>query len=205
MKMNLSRAAVALACFALAGPALSQTMPSPDPETAQAGTYNIEPAHTRVLFSILHMGFTHYYGDFTGVSGKLSIDPKHVGDASVQVSFPTESISTTNAKLDGELKSGQWLDATAFPTITFISKHVTRTGPSTAKVEGDLTLHGVTHPVVLDVKFNAAGPNPFTHKPSMGFDATGHLKRSDFGVKAYVPLISDDIDIIISAAFEKAN
>jgi polyisoprenoid-binding protein YceI len=180
-------------------------MPSPDPEGVQAGAYNIEPYHTRVLFDVLHMGFTHYYGDFTGVSGQLSIDPKHIADASVSVSFPTASVSTTNAKLDGELKSGDWLDATSFPTITFVSKHVTRTGPTTARIEGDLTLHGVTHPVVLEAKFNAVGPNPFNHKLSMGFDATGHLKRSDFGVAKYVPMVGDDVDIIISAAFEKAS
>jgi polyisoprenoid-binding protein YceI len=179
--------------------------PSTNPDSVQAGTYNIEPAHTRVLFDVLHMGYTHYYGDFTGVSGKLSIDPKNIDAATVQVSFPTGSISTTNGKLDGELKGGQWLDATAYPTIGFVSRHVTRTGPTTARIEGDLTLHGVTHPVVLDAKFNAAGPHPFTHRFSMGFDATGHLKRSDFGVKAYVPMISDDVDIIISAAFEKAG
>jgi polyisoprenoid-binding protein YceI len=205
MKLTISRAIAALAVIALAGAAGAQTMPSTDPETVQAGTYAIEPMHTRVLFAVLHLGFTHYYGDFTGVSGKLVIDPSHIADASVQVSIPTASISTTNAKLDGELKSAQWLDAGAYPTLTFVSRHVTRTGPKTARIEGDLTLHGVTHPVVLDASFNAAGPSPFNHKFSMGFDATGHLKRSDFGVGAYVPMISDDVDIIISAAFEKAD
>jgi polyisoprenoid-binding protein YceI len=202
---TLSRAAVALACLTLAGSAVAQAMPSTNPETVQAGTYAIEPMHTRVLFSVLHMGYTHYYGDFTGVSGKLSIDPKAIGDASVQVSIPVASVSTTNAKLDGELKGGQWLDATADPTITFVSTHVTRTGPTTAKIEGNLTLHGVTRPITLDATFNGAGPHPFNHKFSMGFDAVGHLNRSDFGVKAYVPLISDNVDIIISAAFEKTQ
>ena len=198
-------AAAALACLAMAGSTAAQTMPSQDPETVQAGSYTVEPNHTRVLFSVIHFGLTDYYGDFTGVTGKLELDPKHVDAASVQVSFPAASISTTNARLDGELKSNQWLDATAFPTITFSSRHVTRTGPTTARIEGDLTLHGVTHPVVLDAKFNAAGPNPFNHKFSMGFNATGHLKRSDFGVKAFVPAVSDDVEIIISAAFEKAS
>jgi polyisoprenoid-binding protein YceI len=198
----LSRAAVALACLTLAGSAVAQ---STDPQAVQAGTYKAEPMHTRILFSVLHMGFTHYFGDFTGVSGRLNLDPKNLSAASVKVSFPTASVSTTNPTLDGELKGGQWLDAAADPTITFVSTQVTPTGPRTARIVGDLTLHGVTHPVTLDATFNAAGPNALSHKYTIGFDAVGHLNRSDFGVKTYVPLISDNVDIIISAAFERTE
>ena len=201
----LSRAAVALACLTLAGSAAAQSGPSTNPQAVQAGTYNVEPMHTRILFSVLHMGFTHYFGDFTGVSGKLNLDPKNIGAASVKVSFPTASVSTTNPTLDGELKGGQWLDAAADPTITFASTQVTPTGPRTARIVGDLTLHGVTHPVTLDATFNAAGPNALSHKYTIGFDAVGHLNRSDFGVKTYVPLISDNVDIVISAAFERTE
>jgi polyisoprenoid-binding protein YceI len=200
----LSRAAVALACLAIAGTAVAQPASS-DPNAVKAGTYNVEPDHTRILFSVLHLGFTHYFGDFTGASGKLSIDPKNIGAAGVQVSFPTASVSTTNAKLDGELKSGQWLDAGADPTISFVSTAVTQTGPNSATIAGNLTLHGVTHPVTLNATFNGAGTNPLSHKFTVGFDAVGHLNRSDFGVKAYVPLISDNVDIIISAAFERTD
>jgi polyisoprenoid-binding protein YceI len=198
----LSRAAVALACLTLAGTAMAQ---STNPQAVQAGTYNVEPMHTRILFSVLHMGFTHYFGDFTGASGKLTLDPKNIGASSVKVSFPTASVSTTNPTLDGELKGGQWLDAAANPTITFVSTSVTPTGPRTARIVGDLTLHGVTHPVTLDATFNAAGPNGLSHKYTIGFDALGHLNRSDFGVKTYVPLISDNVDVIISAAFERTE
>ena len=202
---TLSRTAVALACLAVAGSSLAQTAPSTNPNAVKPGTYSVEPGHTRVLFSVLHMGFTHYYGDFTGASGKLTIDPKTIGAASVRVSIPTASVSTTNATLDKELTGGQWLDAAADPTISFVSTHITRTGPRTARVAGDLTLHGVTHPVTLDATFNAAGTNPLSHKYTIGFDAIGHLNRSEFGVKTYVPLISDNVDIIISAAFEKTE
>jgi polyisoprenoid-binding protein YceI len=201
----LSRAAVALACLTIAGASVAVAAPSTDPDAVQAGTYNVEPMHTRVLFSVLHMGFTHYYGDFTGASGKLTIDPKTLDAASVQVSIPTASVSTTNTTLDGELKGGQWLDAAADPTITFVSTKVTRTGPKTATIDGNLTLHGVTRPVSLDATFNGAGSNMLSHKYTIGFDAVGHLNRSDFGVKTYVPLISDNVDLIISAAFERTE
>ena len=201
----LSRAGVALACLTLAGSAMAQPAPSNNPDTVQAGTYRLEPVHTRILFSVLHLGFTHYFGDFTGASGKLTLDPKALGAASVQVSIPTASVSTTNATLDGELKSDQWLDAAQDPAISFVSTQVTRTGANTARIDGNLTLHGVTHPVTLNATFNAAGSNPLSHKYTIGFDATGHLNRSDYGVKKYVPLVSDNVDIIISAAFEKTE
>ena len=107
--------------------------------------------------------------------------------------------------LDEELKSPMFLDAAAYPTIGFTSTSVTQTGPGTARIVGDLTLHGVTHPVTLDAKFNAGGINPLDHKYTIGFDATGHIKRGDFGVTKYVPLVGDQVDLIISAGFEKAD
>ena len=202
---TLSFAGAVVASVALAGSSLAQEDLTHDPNQAQAGHYVVEPRHTRVLFSVLHFGYTHYYGDFIGASGTLDIDPRHVEAAQLSVSIPMASVSTTNATLDGELKGAGWFDAAKYPNMTFVSRHVTRTGPTTAKVEGDLTLHGVTHPVTLDVSFNAAGLNPLDRHYTAGFDATGTLKRSDFGVKSFVPLIGDDVNIIISAAFERQS
>ena len=83
------------------------------------------------------------------------------------------------------------------------STKVTLTGASTAQVAGDLTLHGVTRPVVLDATFKASGVNMLTKAYTVGFEVKGKIKRSDFGVKTYVPLIGDDVDVVISAPFEK--
>lgn len=206
--MTFRIASIAAATALLALPfstAFAQPMPSPDPSKVPAGSYVVEPFHTRVLFGVSHMGFTTYYGEFTGVSGTLSIDPDKVGDTNLSISIPVASVSTTNAKLDGELKSAQWLDATTYPTITFKTTKVTRTGENTADVTGDFTLHGVTQSITLPVKFNAVGANVMNRKITVGFDATAHIKRSDFGVKAFVPVIGDDVSVIISAAFEKTN
>ncbi|HXQ46969.1 MAG TPA: YceI family protein [Caulobacteraceae bacterium] len=202
---TLSFAGAVVAAVALAGAGLAQQDLTHDPNLVQAGHYAVEPRHTQVLFSVLHFGFTHYYGDFTGASGTLDIDPKHVDAAQVNVSIPAASVSTTNAQLDGELKGGSWFDAAKYPNITFVSRRVTQTGPKTAQVEGDLTLHGVTRPVTLDVSFNAAGLNPLSRQYTIGFDAIGKLKRSDFGVRAWEPLVGDDVDIVISAAFERRS
>jgi len=174
-----------------------------DASKVDAGTYAVEPAHTRVQFAVSHMGFTNYYGDFTQASGSLTLDPKSGAASKLDVTVPVDTVSTTNAKLDGELKSPAWLDAAQFPTMTFKSTKVTRMGPNGARVNGDLTLHGVTKPVILNVTFNGAGTNPLDKKYTVGFEATGKIKRSDFGVKTYVPLIGDSVDLTINGAFEK--
>jgi polyisoprenoid-binding protein YceI len=174
-----------------------------DPASVQAGTYALESSHARVAFAVDHMGFSTWYGDFTGAKGSLTLDPKNVAGSKLDITIPTGSITTTNAVLDGELKDPSWFDAAKYPTITFRSTSVAATGADSAKVTGDLTFHGVTKPVTLDVKFHGAGANPMSKAYTVGFDATGSLKRSDFGVTKYVPLIGDKVDLFISAPFEK--
>lgn len=198
-------AAAALACVpATAAP--SQGVPgvpgNPDPAAAKPGAYKVEPYHTRVEFMVDHMGFTEWNGDFTGVSGTLSLDPAHPEASKVDIAIPVASVATTNTKLDEELKSPTWLDATQFPTIRFVSTGVTRLGPGTARLTGNLTLHGVTKPVVLAVRFHGAGTNPLDKAYTVGFDGITRIRRSDFGVMTYLPMIGDEVAIRISAAFE---
>ena len=175
-----------------------------NPAAVTAGRYSVEPTHTRLQFSLSHMGFTNWYGDLTGASGSLVLDPKNPAAAKVDVTLPVASVATTNAKLDEELRSAQWLDAAAYPTIRFASTRVVRTGPQTATVTGDLTFHGVTRPVTLKAVFNGAGADPMAKAYTVGFDGTATIRRSDFGVKTYVPLIGDTVEIRISAAFVQA-
>ena len=196
----------AIAAFALvgaAGVAAAQSPANPSPAAVQAGAYGVESAHTRVLFSVSHMGFSTWYGEFTGASGSLTIDPKNAHVDAVSVSVPTASVSTSNATLNEELKGDKWFDAAKFDTISFRSTKVVPTGARTADVVGELTLHGVTRPVTLKATFNAAGVNPLTKGYTVGFEVSGDVKRSDFGVSTYVPMIGDDVHLIISAAFEK--
>jgi polyisoprenoid-binding protein YceI len=194
------RAAFATTLLA-AVPAAAQV--STNPAAANSATYSVEPSHTRVLFSVNHMGFTTWYGNFSNASGTLKLNVKHPADSSVTVTIPTASVTTTNAKLDSELVAADWFDAAKYPTFTFASTKVTPTGHGTAKVEGNLTLHGVTKPVVLNAKFNAGGTNPLDHVYTVGFDATTSINRSDFGVSKYIPLVGNDVNITISAAFEQ--
>ena len=167
-----------------------------------AGTYNVEPYHTRIVFSVSHMGFTTWYGDFTSASGTLSFDPKALTKSALSISFPTASVSTTNTKLDGELKSPMWFDAATYPTVTFKSTKLIVLSRGKGVIEGDLTFHGVTHPVALVAHFNGGGVNPLDKKYTIGFDAKGSLSRAAFGVKTYEPLIGDKVDLLLSGAFE---
>ncbi|NOW44578.1 polyisoprenoid-binding protein YceI [Novosphingobium sp. SG751A] len=178
---------------------------NPAPAAVQAGNYTVETTHTRVQFAVSHMGFSDWYGDLTGVTGTLSLDPKAPAAAKVDITIPVSSVSTTNATLDGELKSEAWLDAGKYPEIRFTSTSVTPTGPRTANIAGNLTFHGVTRPVVLKAAFLASGVNPLSKGYTVGFNATASLKRTDYGVKTYIPLIGDEVTLRISAAFEKAK
>jgi len=203
--MTIAKQAVPLLLLALTLPASAQTPPPPDTDPAkiEAGLYAVEPSHTRVLFAVSHMGFTNYYGQFTGASGSLTIDPKKVSKSEFDIVVPSATVSTTNEKLDGELKDDKWLDVAKYPAIEFKSVSVKTTGADTADVTGNLTLHGVTKPVTLKATFNAGGINPLDKRYTIGFQLSGTIKRSDFGVTTYVPLIGDSVDLIIAAAFEK--
>ncbi|WP_019833683.1 YceI family protein [Sphingomonas sp. PR090111-T3T-6A] len=201
MTRTLASAAIALFVASASIAAAPAGPANPDPRALTAGSYTVEPNHTRVQFTVAHMGFTDWYGDFTHVAGTLQIDPAHVEASKLDISIPVASVSTTNATLDGELKSDQWLDAGQFPTIRFVSTKVVRTGPSSATITGDFTLHGVTKPVTLVASFNGAGVNPLDKAYTAGFNATTTIRRSDYGVKTYVPLIGDETVIRISAAF----
>ena len=195
-------AAVVFTLF-LCGPALAQNAVNTDPAGVEAGHYALETHHARILFAVSHMGFSTWYGDFSGATGSLTLDPKHPAAAKLEVSIPVSSVATTNATLDAELKSPAWFDAAKFPAITFKSTKVTLTGPATAEVTGDLTFHGVTRPLTLEAAFKASGVNPMDKAYTIGFAVTGKLKRSDFGVTTSVPLIGDEVELTISVPFEK--
>jgi len=189
----------------IATPALAQ---SPSPQTAtnvKQGAYTIEPRHTQVMFDVDHMRFTKYYGRFSDVSGTLVLSSQAPSSSKFEIHVPVSTISTTSKTLDDELRGDQWFNSKKFPEIVFSSMNVTVTGQDTAKVAGNLTMHGLTKPVTLNVTFHGAGVNALDNKYTVGFEASGHLKRSDFGINPNLPLVGDGVDLIISAAFEKQD
>jgi len=177
--------------------------PTHDPAKVVPGTYKVEPNHTQVMFRVEHMGFSYFTGVFSGATGSVTLVPGKPAAMKLTVSVPVKSVLTTSPKLDEELKEADWLDATKYPTMSFTSTSVTMTGPKSADVTGNLTLHGVTKPETLHATFVGSGVNILSHNESAGFQISGNIKRSDFGVTKYVPLISDDVQLTIAAAFEK--
>ena len=186
------------------GAAAAQTTPTRDPADVTPGAYAIEPQHTQVYWSLSHLGFTNYFGRMSDVSGSLTLAPNSPAADQFSISMPTESLNTTSDKLNQELQGADWFDAKRYPTISYRSTKVDVLGRGHAMVTGALTMHGVTRPVVLDVHFNAAGVNPIDHHYTVGFQAAGTIMRSQFGVTKYVPVVGDDVSLMISAAFEPA-
>ena len=173
-----------------------------DIKSAKAGTYKADPHHTQIVFTLNHLGFTNFTGTFSEASGSLELDPKNITNSKLQIIIPTSSALTHVSKLNEELKSADWFDSAKFPEATFTVTKITPTGNNTANLIGELTLHGTTKSINLKAHFLGAGVNPINKAYTVGFEATGAIKRSDFGVNKYVPLVGDDVNLTIAGAFE---
>ncbi|TBR36318.1 MULTISPECIES: YceI family protein [Dyella] len=161
-------------------------------------TYKLDPGHTNVLFTWNHFGYSNPTANLGISEGTLVFDEKNPAKSSVEVTLPLSNLDTHVTKLDEHLKKADFFDAEKFPTVTFKSTKVEAAGNGKFKVTGDLTVHGVTKPVVLDATLNKVGPHPMMKVQAIGFDATTTIKRSDFGVAMYVPNVSDEIKIHIT-------
>ena len=170
-----------------------------------ADTYNVDPTHTQVEFTYSHFGFSNITGRFDKVEADFQFDPANPAESSVKVTIPVESISTGVEKLDEHLLGSDFFDAAQFPTATFTSTGVTDQGNGKLAVAGDLTIHGVTKPVVMDVTINKVAEHPMSKKPAAGFDASFDIKRSEFGVGGYAPAVSDEVRIEITVEAQKAG
>ncbi|KFL37341.1 YceI family protein [Arenimonas donghaensis] len=170
-----------------------------------ADAYKIDPAHTQVLFSYNHLGFSNITGRFDRVESEFAFDAADPSQSSLSVSIPVDSISTGVAKFDEHLLGADFFDVGKYPTATFTSTAVTVTGEDKLAVAGDLTIHGVTRPVVMDVTINKIADHPMSKKPAAGFDARIDIKRSEFGLGAFAMAASDDVRIAITVEAQKAE
>jgi polyisoprenoid-binding protein YceI len=203
--VNLFKTAAFAAVLALSAAGAANAQLTQSPAAVQAGTYKLDPAHGKITWSVTHFGFSTYVGQFSHVDATLKVDPKAVGATALDVTVDANSLGTLNPALDTHLKSKDFLDVAAFPSATFKATKVTQTGDKTADIAGELTLHGVTKPVVVHAVFNQGGVNPLDKKYSLGFAGTTEIARSDFGIKAYVPAISDKVTLTIEAEFKAAS
>lgn len=164
---------------------------------AAVETYELENPHTQILFSIGHLGFSHSWGKFLDYDGSIRFDRDNPAQSSVAVTIQTGSIEMNDTAWNDHLKNADFFDVEKHPVMTFQSTGIEVTGEDTANITGDLTIKGVTKPVVLEAKLNKVGEHPMTKKAMAGFSATTRIKRSDFGMSHGVPMVDDAVDIII--------
>lgn len=165
---------------------------------AKPMTYTIDPTHTATVFTWDHFGFSTPSGNFTDIQGKITVDNDKPEKSSVQVTIPLSSINTNVKVLDDHLLKADFFDAEKYPTITFKSTKVETRDKKNYKITGDLTIKGITKPVVLDAVLNKQAEHPMAKVPAIGFNATTSFDRSAFGVGAYVPNVGDKITVNIT-------
>jgi polyisoprenoid-binding protein YceI len=164
---------------------------------AQTDTWHLDAPHSAAQFAVRHLGISTVRGTFTKVSGDVKYSPTDLNKSSIDVVIDTKSVDTRVEMRDNDIRSDHFLDAAKYPTITFKSKSIAADGTGKLKVAGDLTLHGVTKAVVLDVD----GPTPPVKDPKgnqhMGASASTKINRSDFGMTGMAPMVGDEVTIII--------
>ena len=160
--------------------------------------YKIDPTHTATVFSWNHFGFSTPSANFTDIQGVIKVDNAKPANSSVEVTIPISSVNTNVPALDKEFQEEAWFNAAKYPNITFKSTKVETTDSKNFKITGDLTVKGVTKPVVLDAVLNKKAPHPMTKLDTVGFNATTSFDRSAFGIAAYVPNVGDKISVNIT-------
>lgn len=165
---------------------------------AEPIAYELDPSHSQIVFSYDHFGFSTTYGMFSGFEGKIGFDKADPANSTVAVSFPVRTMLTGWEARFQHFMADDFFAAADDEMVTFASTAIEVTGDETALITGDLTLNGVTQPVVLDAVLNGMGNNPMANKEWVGFNATTTLKRSDFNLGAFAPMVSDEVDVVIS-------
>ncbi|HYE47062.1 MAG TPA: YceI family protein [Caulobacter sp.] len=195
------------------GPAKpAATTPANPAADIPPGAYKIDPEHTTVLFRVDHIGMSKFTAQFRRFDATLTLDPKTPENSSLVAEIDTASLDTKTSPalaFDKMITGPDWLGAEAHPKITYRSRSIEKTGPDTARIIGELTLKGVTKPVVLEAKYNGGyAPNGMDPSGSrIGFSATGSFKRSEFGISAGIPApgskmgVSDEVEVIIETEF----
>ena len=178
--------------------------------TPKTTTWNLDPVHSVAEFKVKHMMISNVKGQFTGISGVLTLDESDAANSSVEASIDATSINTRDAQRDGHLKSADFFDVEKFPTLGFKSTSVARTGDDELAVTGDLTIHGVTRPVVFKVEGpSAAGKDPWGNT-RVGLSAVTKINRKDFGLgwnavlEAGGVLVGEEVTLTLDVQFVKA-
>lgn len=175
------------------------------PPALAAEKYVFDKAHTEIEFLWSHLGFSTTSANFTEFDGGLMFDESAPTQSSVDVTIDVDSLDSNIPDLDEHLRGGDFFDVEQFPEATFESTAVRASGEDRYEVDGDLTLHGETRPVMLDVSINKIGMHPMSEARTIGFDATTTVSRSAFGLGMYTPAVGDEVEIRISSEMPRES
>ena len=173
---------------------------SNDPATVRAGNYDIDPLHTRVTWTTSHFGISRYSGQLVELHGRLQVDASNPAKSSLSVMIPLDKGGVFQDDLDKRLVT-EFFDVAQHPTATFTSTSIERVGEREVRITGDLNLKGVTKPIVLSGVFIGSGVHPRSKRFTIGFNGEATIKRSEFGVTAFLPSIGDEVRLALEAEF----
>ncbi|MGV8929271.1 MAG: YceI family protein [Brevundimonas sp.] len=184
------------------GSVVARTQTTQVPAEVQAGAYALDSAHGKITWSVNHLGFSTYYGQFVNVEATLTLDPANPSASSLTATIPLTDVDPNSDGLKAHLQTADFFDTANHPVATFVSRSVTvdSDDPTEATVVGDLTLRGVTRPVTMEVEFNQAGPS-MGNTYKVGFDGEATIKRSEFGINYALPAVSDEVELHLEGEF----
>ncbi|MDP3143321.1 MAG: YceI family protein [Candidatus Omnitrophota bacterium] len=199
---RLTLGGVAAVALLTSGTVVARTQTTEVPAEVRAGVYELDSAHGKITWSVDHLGFSTYYGQFVNVQATLKLDPANPSNSSLTATIPLTDVAPNSDGLKAHLQTADFFDTANHPTATFVSRSVTvdPEDGNQATVVGDLTLRGVTRPVTMEVEFNQAGPS-MGNVYKTGFDGEATIKRSEFGVNFAIPAVSDEVDLHIAGEF----
>jgi polyisoprenoid-binding protein YceI len=200
--VRYSLAGVAIAALMTSGAVVARTQATQVPAEVRAGTYALDAAHGKITWSVDHLGFSTYYGQFVHVQAELKLDPANPSASTLTATIPLTDVDSNSDGLDAHLQTADFFDTANHPTATFVSRSITidSDDPTEADVLGDLTIRGVTRPVTMEVEFNQAGPS-MGNTYKVGFDGEATIKRSEFGVNYALPAVSDEVKLHLEGEF----
>ena len=201
-----------VAALLVTAPAFAMDAPPMTPVGQMpSGVYKIDPTHASLVWRVNHMGTSWYTARFTKFDATVNFHAEDPATSTLKVTVDPTSIQTDypdpqKTDFDKELQGDKWLNTAKFPTITFESTAAKKADNSHGTVTGNLNFMGVTKPLTLNVTYNGGyAQQMMTKKAVLGFSATGDVKRSDWGFGTYVPLIGDDVQVIVEAEFIRAD
>ncbi|MEO1014384.1 MAG: YceI family protein [Pseudomonadota bacterium] len=200
--MTFTRSFLAASVLAFAAaPAFAQD--APNPAAAESGEYTSDPTHAYITFSYSHQGYSRPFLRWRDWNATLDWDADKPEESDVEVEIVAASIDSGVDKFDDHLKSADFFEVEKFPTITFKSGDIEKTGDNTGVMNGVLVVKGEEKPVTLDVTFNRADFDERKKAHKIGFSARGKVSRTELGVGKYAPFVGDDVDLLIEVEFVK--